>query len=144
MPFTSKSLAFVWLINLGLLGLTASGVVAGTWLLLIVLVALAMPALILRSQHCVGVTAKSPKRSRVVSEARDQSPLDPGAIDVSRWESEGGAPRMYVSNGIRDSAKAPRSPQSLVRTARERLMMVVSLRCGADQRPAATRANARN
>jgi hypothetical protein len=116
-PFTYKSLAFVWLITLGLFGLTASGVVAGTWLLLIVLVALAMPAFILTSQHRVGVIAKSPKPSRVVSEARDQSPFDLGAVDVSRWESEGGALRRYVTNGIRDSAKATRPPQSLVMTA---------------------------
>jgi hypothetical protein len=83
-PYTYKSLAFVWLITLGLLYLTASGVVAGSWLLLFVLVALATPAIILRTQHHVGVIARSRKRPRVVSEARDQSPLDPGAaIDVS-------------------------------------------------------------
>jgi hypothetical protein len=101
-PYTYKSLALVWLITLGLLGLTASGVVAGPWLLLFVLVGLATPALLLRSQHRVGVIARSRKRRRVVSEARDQSPLDPGATDVSRWESDGGA-----------------RPRSLVMTARE-------------------------
>ena len=119
MSYTYKSLVFVWLITLGLLGLTASGVVAGTWLLLIVLVALAMPALILRSQHRVGVIARSRKRPRIVSEAHVPSPLDRGAIDVSRWESEGGAQRMFVSNGIRGSANATRSTQAPVVTAME-------------------------
>ena len=60
MPFTYTSLAFVWLITLALLGLTASGVVAGSWLLLLVLVALAMPALILRSQHRVSFGKERP------------------------------------------------------------------------------------
>lgn len=73
MPYTYKSLAFVWFITLGLLYLTASGVVAGSWLLLFVLVALAMPAIILRTQHHVDVIARSRNRPRVVSEARDQS-----------------------------------------------------------------------
>ena len=66
MPYTYKSLALVWLITLGLLGLTVSGVVAGSWLLLFVLVALATPALLLRNQRRVGVIARSPKRPRVV------------------------------------------------------------------------------
>jgi hypothetical protein len=83
-PYKYKSLAFVWLITFGLFGLTASGVVAGSWLVVFVLVALATPALLLRSQHRVGVVARLRKRRRVVSEARDQSPLDLGAIDVSR------------------------------------------------------------
>ena len=59
MSYTYKSLAFVWLITLGLFGLTASGVVAGPWLLLCILLALTMPALILRSEHHVGVIARS-------------------------------------------------------------------------------------
>ena len=96
MPYTYKSLAFVWLITLGLLGLTAAGVVAGSWLLLFVLVALTTPAVILRNPDPVGVIARSRKRPRVVADARDQSPLDAGAIDVSRWESEGGSSRSSV------------------------------------------------
>jgi hypothetical protein len=71
-----KSLAFVWLITLGLLGLTVAGVVAGSWLLLFVLVALTTPAVVLRNPHPVGVIARSRQRPRVVSYARDQSPLD--------------------------------------------------------------------
>jgi hypothetical protein len=52
MPYTYASLAFVWLITLGLFAVTASGAVAGAGLLLFVLVALATPALVLRrSEH---------------------------------------------------------------------------------------------
>src|SRR5438093_1780006 len=46
-PYTYKSLAVVWLITFGLFGLTASGVVATSWLLLFLVVGLATPALIL-------------------------------------------------------------------------------------------------
>jgi len=50
MPNTTKSLALVWLLTLGLFILSGSGVVAGSWLFLLVLIALAAPALILRSR----------------------------------------------------------------------------------------------
>ena len=49
MPYTKKSLVFVWLIICGMVAVTGSGTNAGVWLLLLVLVALAAPALILRS-----------------------------------------------------------------------------------------------
>lgn len=57
MPNTTKSLALVWLLTLGLFVLTGSGVVAGSWLFLLVLIALAAPALILRSSARGVVTA---------------------------------------------------------------------------------------
>jgi hypothetical protein len=47
-PYTYKSLAFVWLTILGLFALTASGVVASPWLLGLTLAALAVPFLILK------------------------------------------------------------------------------------------------
>jgi hypothetical protein len=52
-PYTYSSLAFVWLTILGLLGLTASGVVATPWLLGLTLAALAVPFLILRDRRAV-------------------------------------------------------------------------------------------
>jgi hypothetical protein len=64
MPYTDKSLAFLGLITLGLFALTASGEVARSWLPLLLLVALAAPGLILRSQDPVGVSARSRKRPR--------------------------------------------------------------------------------
>ena len=84
MTYTYKSLTFVWLIIFGLLGLTVAGVVADSWLLLFVLVALTTPAVVLRNPHPAAVLARSRTRPRVVSDVRDQSLLDPGAIDVSR------------------------------------------------------------
>jgi len=48
MPYTYTSIAIVWLIVLGLFALSASGAVAGRWLLLLLLVALGAPALVLR------------------------------------------------------------------------------------------------
>lgn len=42
----------------------------------------------------------SRKRPRIVSDSREPSPLDLDPIDVYRWESEGGAPRKYVSRSI--------------------------------------------
>ena len=55
MPYTRKSLAMVWLITLGLFVVTGSGAVAGWWVLLLVLVALAAPALVLRSPSPKGM-----------------------------------------------------------------------------------------
>jgi len=108
-PYTNKSLVFLWLTTLGLFGLTASGVVARSWLPLLLLVALTAPALILRSPAPVAMIARSRNRPRIVADARDHSLLNPGAIDVYQWENEGGAPAMDVSGGIREPAHAARN-----------------------------------
>jgi hypothetical protein len=110
MPYTYSSLAFVWLITLGLFASSATGVVAGPWLILFLLVALATPALILRRpEHSaapaaqldpVRVIARSRRRPRILSGAFDQSPLDAVGIDVYRWENEGGAPARHVRSGL--------------------------------------------
>lgn len=110
MPYTYASLAFVWLITLGLFALSASGVVAGSWLILFLLVALATPALILRRPELsaapapqldpVRVIARSRRRARTRSDAFDQSPLEVVGSDVYRWENEGGAPRSHVNSGM--------------------------------------------
>jgi hypothetical protein len=118
-PYTHKSPSFVWLTTLGVFGVTALGVVGGAWLLMFLLVTLATPILIVMSQDRFGVIARSRKHPRIVSDSRDRAPLDPDRIDVYRWESEGGAPRMYVSSAIRDPANAITSPQSLVLIAAE-------------------------
>jgi hypothetical protein len=91
-PYTNKSLVFLWLTILGLFALTASGAVERSWLLLLLLFALTAPAVILRSQHPVAAIARTRTRPRIAS-ACDQSPLDLGTIDVYRWENEGGATR---------------------------------------------------
>jgi hypothetical protein len=104
MPYTYKSLAFVWFITFGLAALTGSGVVAGSWLLLLVPVALAAPALILRSP--AGATTTSRQRPRVVADERDRSRVDFGGVEVFRWENEGGARGMPVDGGIREPVHA--------------------------------------
>jgi hypothetical protein len=76
MPFTRTSLAMVWLITVALFALTGSGAVGGWWVLLVVLVALAAPALMLRSPSPERVTTPLYERARIVSDARDRSPLD--------------------------------------------------------------------
>jgi hypothetical protein len=60
MPYTLKSLAFVWLITCGLVVLTGSGAVSGSWLLLLIPIALAAPALLLESPRPIGATTQSP------------------------------------------------------------------------------------
>ena len=71
MSFTHKALALVWLLLLGFFGLAGSGAVAGPWLVLLIAVALAMPALVANlsakpvkgSAHTV-VAAHDPIRRR--------------------------------------------------------------------------------
>lgn len=67
MPYTNKSLVFLWLTIGGLVAMTASGVIAGAWLLLLALVALAAPALILRTPG-VTTTSHGPGDAGVQSE----------------------------------------------------------------------------
>jgi len=48
MPYTPLSLAFVWLVGLAIVGLSASGLFSGGGVAVLVLVALTVPALLLR------------------------------------------------------------------------------------------------
>ncbi len=48
MPYTTRSLAFTWLIILALFAVSVSGRLQGPWFVLLVGVALAAPALVLR------------------------------------------------------------------------------------------------
>jgi hypothetical protein len=83
--------------------LTTSGVIGSSWFVLLLLIAFATPAVMLRRQPRVSLIASSRTPPRLSADVRDRSPSGPAAIDVSRWESEGGA----------------RPPQSLVMTATE-------------------------
>src|SRR4029079_7535928 len=51
MPYTYTSLVFLWLVTLGLLAVSASGVLAGSWLMLLPLLALAPPGPMLPRVH---------------------------------------------------------------------------------------------
>jgi hypothetical protein len=120
MPYTYKSLAFVWFITLGLFALTASGIVAGPWLILFLLIALATPVLVLRRpEHPVlraprldpvRVSAASRRRPRSRLDALAQSSSETVASDVYRWENEAGAPRRRVGSGDTTELEAHRGP----------------------------------
>jgi hypothetical protein len=70
MPYTNASLAFVLLMTLGLFASSASGVVAGAWLILFLLVALAAPALILRRPEYSATPAPQLHPVRVIARSR--------------------------------------------------------------------------
>ena len=66
MSYTYKGLASVWLIVFGLVALSGSGVVVGSWVLLLVLAALGVPlilALYAKPRSPVGVTTPSHGRA---------------------------------------------------------------------------------
>jgi hypothetical protein len=106
MPYTYTSLAFLWLVILGLFAVSGSGVVAGSWLIPLLLVALATPALILRRFKDSPTIAPQPEPVRVIAGSRrrlkafDRSPLEAVGVDVDLWENEGGAPRRHARSGL--------------------------------------------
>jgi len=111
MPYTYTSLVYLWLVTLGLFAVSASGVLAGSWLILLLLVALATPALILRRfSHSptlappqlepVRVIAASRRRPKALFKASDRSPLEAVGVDVDLWENEGGAPCRRASSAV--------------------------------------------
>jgi len=110
MPYTYTSLVVLWLVTLGLFVVSASGALAGSWLMLLVLIALATPALTLRRfKHAatiapqlapVRVIAGSRRRPKALFTALDRSPLETVGVDVGIWENEGGAPRRRANSGL--------------------------------------------
>ena len=92
MPYTYKSLAFLWLIILALFIVSASGVARGPWFALLVAVAIAAPALVLRNSVDMAAPT-SPERSSIVVEEGASSPTEVSGVDLLRWENEGGAGR---------------------------------------------------
>jgi hypothetical protein len=97
MSYTYKAFAAIWLIIFGLVALSGSGMVVGSWVLLLVGAALVMPALILtlcsKPRSTVAAITTSHERALVVSATRGRSSLESSGIDVYRWENEGGARR---------------------------------------------------
>jgi len=59
MPYTFRSLVFLWVIIFGLFALAGSGVVAGPWLLLVLAVALAAPAVVLTDSVSLPAPARA-------------------------------------------------------------------------------------
>lgn len=97
MSYTYKALALIWLIVFSLVGLSGSGMVVGSWVLLLVGAALVMPALIStlcpKLRSTVSATTTSQERALATPDVRDRSAREPSGIDVYRWENEGGARR---------------------------------------------------
>jgi len=104
MPYTYKSLAFTWLIVFALFAVSATGVAGGWWFVLLLVVAFAAPALVLRSP--VHIATASPERPLIVAGKRAGSPIDLSGIDVLGWENEGGAGRMPVRDSLRGPVPA--------------------------------------
>jgi hypothetical protein len=101
MSYTYKALTLVWLIVFGLAALSGSGIIAGSWVLLLVAAALVMPALTLtllpKPRGSVGAVTTSQGRGLGVSDMRDRSPRDVSGIDV---ENDDGTRRTHFSGGV--------------------------------------------
>jgi hypothetical protein len=104
MPYTYKSLAFVWFVILGLFALAGSGIVVGAWVLLLVALALAVPVLLLRGQ--AAPSTPSFERPQGVADEGHRSGSSLDGMDVYRWENEGGARRMPARYGNREPGHA--------------------------------------
>ena len=100
MPYTHKSLAFTWLILFALCALSASGVARGWWFVLLLSIAVAIPALVLKDP--TDAVSRAAEQALTVAEAPDQAPLNLGGIDVHGWENEGGARRMPLRHTGRE------------------------------------------
>jgi len=70
MPYTYTSLVVLWLVTLGLFVVSASGALAGSWLMLLVLIALATPALTLRRFKHAATIAPQLAPVRVIAGSR--------------------------------------------------------------------------
>ena len=104
MPYTYKSLAFAWLIMFSLFTVSASGVARGWWFGLLLVVAAAVPMLVLKSP--ANVATASLGGPLVVADEPDRLPLEPGGIDVLRRENEGGARRARLRDRVREPVRA--------------------------------------
>jgi len=89
MPYTNASLASVWLVICGLVAVAVSGAIRGPWLLLLLVLAVIMPALILRSPAVA--IAGSRKRPLPAARSRNRRLAEQGEVELSGWENEGGA-----------------------------------------------------
>lgn len=69
MPYTTRSLAFTWLIILALCAVSVSGSFQGRWFVLLVAVALATPALVLKDAASATGAFASLQRNRTAAVA---------------------------------------------------------------------------
>ena len=94
MSYTYKALTLVWLMVFGLAALSGSGMIAGSWVLLLVVAALVMPALTLTLCSKPSPLTTAQGRALVVADVRDRSPLEAGGIDA---ENDGGPRRTHFA-----------------------------------------------
>jgi len=87
MSYTYKALTLVWLTVFGLAALSGSGMIAGSWVLLLVVAALVLPALTLTLFSKPSAPTTTHGRAWVVADVRNRSPQEAGGIDA---ENDGG------------------------------------------------------
>jgi len=95
MSYTYKALTLVWVIVFGLAALSGTGMIAGSWLLLLVVAALVLPAITLTLCSKPSALTTAQRRTLVVADVRDRSPLDAGGLG----ENERGARRTHFGGG---------------------------------------------
>jgi hypothetical protein len=71
MSYTYKALTLVWLMVFGLAALSGSGMIAGSWVLLLVVAALVLPALTLTLCSKPSALPTAQRRALVVADVRD-------------------------------------------------------------------------
>ena len=96
MSYTYKALTLVWVIVFGLAAMSGTGMIAGSWLLLLVVAALVLPAITLTLCSKPSALTTVQRRTLVVADVRDGSPLDAGGLDV---KNERGARRTHFGGG---------------------------------------------
>jgi len=96
MSYTYKALTLVWVIVFGLAALSGTGMIAGSWLLLLVVAALVLPAITLTLCSKPSALTTAQRRTLVVADVRDRSSLDASGLDV---ENERGARRTHFGGG---------------------------------------------
>jgi hypothetical protein len=83
MPYTYRSLAFAWLIIFALFAASASGLAQNGWFVLLLAIAIAIPALVLRDPAYASATSRSQpwngawpaqEHTHVVEIASDRAP----------------------------------------------------------------------
>jgi hypothetical protein len=90
--FTYKALGLIWLVIFALFAMSGLGSVVDSWVLPLVLAALAAGLIMtLNVGPRVEVAPTTIRQTPVVSYVRDRSPLQAAGIDLYRWDNDGGA-----------------------------------------------------
>lgn len=82
MSYTYKALTLVWLMVFGLAALSGSGMIAGSWVLLLVAAALVLPALTLTLCSKPSALTTAQRRALVVADVRNFGGGPPEPVPV--------------------------------------------------------------